>query len=102
MSDEAWFAVCDSLKAHPILQVLSIRRTLWLNVAPLAPVVLKSRMQALVDMLKVNTSMHTLDLDSQYTDHELFRGSVIPYLVTNRLRPRVLKKLAQWRTVPRF
>jgi hypothetical protein len=88
MSDEAWFAVCDSLKAHPTLQVLSIRMRFY--VAPLAPAVLKSRMQALVDMLKVNTSMHTIRLDSQYTNHELFQGSVIPYLVTNRLRPRVL------------
>jgi hypothetical protein len=41
-------------------------------------------------MLKVNTSIHTIQLDGCYCKHELFRGSVIPYLETNRLRPRLL------------
>jgi hypothetical protein len=51
--------------------------------------VLKSRIQALADMLKVNMSIHTIYLSDRYIEHELFRGSVIPYLETNRLRPRV-------------
>jgi hypothetical protein len=37
----------------------------------------------------VNTSIHTIHLDSHFSKHELFRESVIPYLETNRLRPRV-------------
>jgi hypothetical protein len=41
-------------------------------------------------MMKVNTSMHTIRLDPRYSRHELFRESVIPYLETNRLRPRLL------------
>jgi hypothetical protein len=41
-------------------------------------------------MLKVNMSIHTISLPDFYIKHELFRGSVIPYLETNRLRPRVL------------
>jgi hypothetical protein len=56
----------------------------------MTPAVLKSRIQALVDMLKVNMSIHTLRLDDRYCQHKLFRGSVIPYLETNRLRPRLL------------
>jgi hypothetical protein len=52
--------------------------------------VLKSRIQALLDMMKVNLSIHTIRLKPRYSQHEIFRESVIPYLVTNRLRPRLL------------
>jgi hypothetical protein len=89
MSNETWGAVCDSLKSHPTLQVLELRTTRTGGLALLAPAVLQSRMQALIGMLEVNTVIHTIHLDSQYSRHELFRGSVIPYLETNRLRPRV-------------
>ena len=34
-------------------------------------------------------SIHTLQLDSCYSEHELFQGSVMPYLDTNRFRLRV-------------
>jgi hypothetical protein len=83
MSDEAWNAVCNSLKTHPTLEVLRLGVEYW------PPAVLKSRIQALVDMLKVNMSIHTIPLVECYREHELFRGSVIPYLEMNRLRPRV-------------
>jgi hypothetical protein len=87
MSNETWDAVCDSLKTHPTLEVLDLSTT---DMVALAPAVLKSRMQALSDMLKVNMSIHTMHLDACYSQHELYRGSVIPYLETNRLRPRLL------------
>jgi hypothetical protein len=41
-------------------------------------------------MLKMNISIHTIHLEFRYRQHELFRESVIPYLETNRLRPRLL------------
>jgi hypothetical protein len=79
LTDNSWNAVCDSLKTHPTLQVLSLRRPL--GVTPLALAVLKSRIQALVDMLKVNMSIHTIRLTERYTsEHEVFRGAIIPYL----------------------
>jgi hypothetical protein len=37
----------------------------------------------------VNTSIHTLYLDYRYSQHELYRESVFPYLETNRFRLRV-------------
>jgi hypothetical protein len=52
--------------------------------------VITSRTQALVNMIKVNTSIHTLRVHPCYSEHEMYRGSVIPYLETNRLRPRLL------------
>jgi hypothetical protein len=60
-----------------------------MNAAP-APAVLKFRIQALVDMMKVNMSIHTISLDDHYYEHKLFNESVIPYLETNRLRPHLL------------
>jgi hypothetical protein len=47
-------------------------------------------MQVLVDMMKVNTSVHTIHVDSHFSEHEIYRESVIPYLETNRFRPRLL------------
>jgi hypothetical protein len=85
MSDETWYVVCDSLKTHPTLQILTLR-----DRSPTFPARINSRIQALVDMLKVNRSIHTIHPHSRlYSEHELFRASVIPSLETNRLRPRV-------------
>jgi hypothetical protein len=86
ISDETWDAVCDSLETHPTLEVLDLRS----REAVMAPTVLKSRIQALVDMMKANMSIHTIQLEDQYYEHKLFKESVISYLETNRLRPRLL------------
>jgi hypothetical protein len=87
VSDETCDAVFDSLKTHPTLEVLDLRASYADTTA--APEVFKSRMQALVDMMKVNMSIRSIHVNSQYSRHELYRESVIPYLETNRLRPRV-------------
>jgi hypothetical protein len=90
MSDETWDAVCDSLKAHPTLQILSLGRC-DPHLIPLAPAALKSRIQALVNMLKLNTVMHTMTINVFSSDElELCRRSVDPYIETNRFRPRLL------------
>jgi hypothetical protein len=87
MNEETWGAVCDSLKMHPALEVLDIRRIS--NTRPL-PDVVTSRVQALVDMMNVNTSIHTIHVDYHYSEHEIYRKSVIPCLETNRFRPLLL------------
>jgi hypothetical protein len=87
ISDETWDAVCDSLKTHPTLQTLELR-AVWTG-AKLAPAMLKFRIQALEDMMKLNISIHSIRLHDRYSKHELFRGSVIPYLETNKFLPRV-------------
>jgi hypothetical protein len=89
MSDEGWDAICDSLEKHPTLEILEFRH-LYANPSLFDLSVITSRVQALVDMLKGNISIHTITLYDCYSDHELFRRSVIPYLETNRLRPRLL------------
>jgi hypothetical protein len=93
MSDETWGAVCESLKTHPTLEVLKIDSALTLGIsmgtAARDRAWLKCRIQALSDMMKVNMKIHTIRLHILNSHHELFRGSVIPYLETNRFRPRV-------------
>jgi hypothetical protein len=71
MNDETWDAVCNSLKTHPTLEVLDLR-TITFERAVLSPVALKSRIQALVDMLKANMSIHTIELDYHYYEHGLY------------------------------
>jgi hypothetical protein len=83
MSDETWDEVCDSLKTHPTLEVLKLFSKV------LVPDI-TFRIQALLDMMKVNMSIHTIHLNARHREHELFRGSVLPYLEANRLRPRLL------------
>jgi hypothetical protein len=89
MSDETWDAVCDYLKTHPTLEVLDLRSVITDDYTT-APAVIKTRIQVLLDMMKVNMSIHTIHLSDRYCEHELYRRSVIPYLQTNRLRPRLL------------
>jgi hypothetical protein len=91
LSDETWDAICDSLKTHPTLEILNLQKEVQtLGEAPFDPAVLKPHIQALVDMLKVNMSIHTINgVPPLFREHELFQGSVIPYLETNRIRDRV-------------
>jgi hypothetical protein len=77
-----------SKQTHPTLEVLDL--TLALTVAATIPAVITSRMQAFLDVMKMSVSIHTIHWCRHYSKHELFRGSVIPYLETNRLRPRLL------------
>jgi hypothetical protein len=87
-NDETWGALCDSLKTHPTLEVLNLSTEL--TFATKTPAVVTSRIQALLDVVQVNISIHTIRLCRRYSEDALFRGSVIPYLETNRLRPRLL------------
>jgi hypothetical protein len=93
MSNETWGAVCDSLKTHPRLEVLNLRAAImhtnrtWPQI-PAA--VMNFRISAILGMLKMNTSIHTIRLEPQYYEHALYRESIVPYLETNRFRSRVL------------
>jgi hypothetical protein len=88
VGDEAWDAVCDSLKTHPALEVLDLRSVYTAGLMTSA--VITSRIQSLFNMMKVNMSIHTIRLRDSQSDHVLFRESVIPFLESNRLRPRLL------------
>jgi hypothetical protein len=92
LSDETWDAVCDSLKAHPTLEILDLRATIINENAehPVPPAVIKSRIQALLGMLKVNTSIRYVCLDQCLFSTNFYHESIIPHLETNRFRPDLL------------
>jgi hypothetical protein len=90
MSDETWDAVCDSLKTHPTLEVLDLRTSGSVGAATLASSMITSRIETLLDMLKVNTSIDTMYMDQCLTSTNFYCESILPYLETNRLRPRLL------------
>jgi hypothetical protein len=84
VSDDTWGAICASLATHPTLEVLDHRRPTYGAATTAPPAALKSRVEALLDMLKVSTSIHTLQLYPRYKEHDIFRESIIPYLETNQ------------------
>jgi hypothetical protein len=86
--DEAWGAICDSLKTHPTLEVLNLSSEL-MNAAQ-SPALIRLRIKALSKMMKINLSIHTIRLRNRYSEHELFQGSVLPYLETNMLHTLLL------------
>jgi hypothetical protein len=92
-SDETWGAICDSLKTHPTLEVVDLAPTSVYALEarpPRAPDVTTSRIQALADMMKVNTSIYSIHVSNFYSETKIYRESVTPYLETNRLRPCLL------------
>jgi hypothetical protein len=50
----------------------------------------KSRIQAVVHMMKLNTSIRTIDMDHCLSTSSFYRESVVSYVETNRFRPRLL------------
>jgi hypothetical protein len=86
LSDETWDAVCDSLKAQPTLEVLRL-----CSIFGEAPAAITSRIQALLDMMKVNMSIHTIHLYSRY----MLRMSLLPLLLLQVLPHFLLVRSAK-------
>jgi hypothetical protein len=87
MNDETWDAICDYLKTRPTLEVLDL--SMIYHDTATTPATTTSWVQVLLGMMEGNMSIHTMHLRRRYSEHELFRRSVVPCLVANRLRPRV-------------
>jgi hypothetical protein len=91
VNDANWKALCKSLKAHPTLEVLGLRTTTSSTERrdPEFETTKKNRMLDLEEMLKVNTLMHTIDLDSTECNESLLQHSIQPRLKRNLYQPRV-------------
>jgi hypothetical protein len=73
VSDETWDAMCDSLKTHPTFEVLGL----------CAPSICEFRIQALVNMLKVNMSIHIIYICMTITANMSFFDQ--SFLVSRRI-----------------
>jgi hypothetical protein len=93
ISDENWTIICESLQAHPTLTSLNL-----IYISPRTQtggsIALSTEQRAqrsvLADMMKRNTSLHTIRLCADERDQQIYAEMILPYLETNRYRPRVL------------
>jgi hypothetical protein len=93
ISDDNWSIVCESLKAHPTLTNLNLRftgpRSLTGGRNGLSDEQKAHRSRVVADMMKENTGLHTIQLSEAGRDQQIYTEEIIPYLETNRYRPRV-------------
>jgi hypothetical protein len=86
--DDNWSILCESLKAHPTLTSLDLRRSGGGIV--LAHDQKVHRTSLLAEMMQRNTVLHTIDLSVDERDEQIYTQDISPYLETNRYRPRLL------------
>jgi hypothetical protein len=90
-TDEMWVALWRSVAHHPKLEKISLPLgypwSTWRDGNTNAQTTL--RIQAMVDALRVNTVLHTIELRRDDFDEEILDSTVYPLLLANRFRPRV-------------
>jgi hypothetical protein len=88
-TDEIWIALWRSVAHHPKLEKLGLPqyRSTWRDGNTDAQKTL--RMQVMVDALRINTVLHTVELHRVDFDEEILDSTVYPLLLANRYRPRV-------------
>jgi hypothetical protein len=93
MIDVNWSIICESLKAHPTLTNLNLR-----NTRPRSPTgrIIElvddqkvHRTRAIAEMVQHNTVLLSINLPEYERDEQIYTESILPYLKTNRYRPRV-------------
>jgi hypothetical protein len=98
ISDDNWSILCESLKAHPTLTILNLfdnRPIIFDDIDDddglLSDEAQKAhRTRLLADMVQANTIMLTIELARYERDDHIYTDEILPYLETNRYRPRVL------------
>jgi hypothetical protein len=99
ITDENWTVLCHSVKGHPALTILDLRGTYrhpWAQWG----VVIKDKEKAqrtrvLAETVEESRVLHTVRLNQEERDEQIYVESILPHIETNLFRPRVLgiKKL---------
>jgi hypothetical protein len=89
--DNAWLSVCRSVREHPTLMHLDIgggraRSMRWPRLSNEQKML---RTGALVDMLEVNNVLHTIYLDRDEIDSQIFHDTIRPHLRENFYRSKL-------------
>jgi hypothetical protein len=90
ITDEMWIALWQAITRHPKLEKLVLPQyhfSTWRDGTTDPQKTL--RMQAMLDALRVNTVLHTIELNRVEFDEEILDSTVYPLLLANRYRPRV-------------
>jgi hypothetical protein len=103
ITDESWIALWRSVARHPKLEQIVLPDTYeysstWRHRTTDAQKPLRS--QAIVDALCINTVLHTIELNRDDFDKEIWDSTVYPLLLANMYRPRVRaigKEEGTWR-----
>jgi hypothetical protein len=85
-SDETWILLFRSLSRHPCIEHLSIPHQTSISPPQFFSAASKTaRMQAVLEMLRHNTVVHTIDFTDQLIDHaEVYLNVILPRLEMNR------------------
>jgi hypothetical protein len=86
ISDENWDVLWQSVSHHPKLENLDLGDAVDHGLIDTAKT---RRTQAIVDALRVNTVLNTVQLDRRECDLEMLDNMVRPRLLVNRYGPRV-------------
>jgi hypothetical protein len=86
ISDENWDVLWQSISRHPRLEILDVRD---LTIPGLTAAQKTRRSQAIVDALRVNTVLHTIELFQNDCDLDMWDNVIYPRLLVDRYRPRV-------------
>jgi hypothetical protein len=86
ISDENGDVLWQSLSRHPKLEILFMRTPEERGITDAKKL---RRTQAIVDALRVNTVLHTIELYREQYDLKMLDKMVLPRLLVNRYRPRV-------------
>jgi hypothetical protein len=93
MTDEIWIALWRSVARHPKLEeiILPLYSSTWRDTWRDGNTDAQKthRTQVMVDALRINTVLHTIELGRVDFDEEILESTVYPLLLTNRYRPRV-------------
>jgi hypothetical protein len=84
ISHKTWILLFRSLSTHPRIKLLSLRHK-WFTVPTLLSAASKTaRMKAVIQMLHINTVVHTIDLVDHFRDEEMYQNFILPRLEMNR------------------
>jgi hypothetical protein len=86
MSDETWVLFFRSLSTHPCIKFLyvSYRSIIYRGPPPLAAASKTTRMNAVIQMLHLNTVVHSIRLPDEFHNEEVYHNSILPRLEMNR------------------
>jgi hypothetical protein len=90
--DENWNILCQSIARHPTLERMAVTRGGYLQVdlaVPLFGTQKTRRTEMLLEMLKVNTVIHSISLTLRDFNQRIIHDEIRPRLLVNRYRPRV-------------
>jgi hypothetical protein len=82
LSIETWSLLFRSLTTHPRIKLVSLRRT-WMRGHQSAESK-STTMNAITQMLHLNTVIHTIKLPDYFNDEEVYQNSILPRLEMNR------------------